>query len=93
MSSFIPTKKHMREVLLFAFHLHKSAVKAHRMLIDANVLYREHLALNGFNDSKMVTLTSTTRNVENQRKNLMILNCKHYWMKTILKREENWQLL
>lgn len=35
MSTFIPTKRHLREALLFGFHLKKSAAECHQMLSKA----------------------------------------------------------
>lgn len=35
MSNFEPTKNHVRGALLFSFHLKKSAIESHRMLIEA----------------------------------------------------------
>lgn len=35
MSNFEPSKNHVRESLLFSFHLKKSAIESHRMLIEA----------------------------------------------------------
>jgi len=35
MSKFEPKKHHFREVLIFCFHLKKSAAEAHRMLVEA----------------------------------------------------------
>jgi len=34
MSNFVLTKQHLREVLIFCFNWKKSAVEAHRMLIE-----------------------------------------------------------
>ena len=34
MSSFLPDKKHMRQVLLFCFNLKKSAAESHRMIVE-----------------------------------------------------------
>jgi len=34
MSSFLPNKEYMREVLLFCFNLKKSSAKSHRMLVE-----------------------------------------------------------
>ena len=39
MSTFEPTKRHLREALLFCFHLKKTAADGHRMLLEA---YGEH---------------------------------------------------
>ena len=39
MSSFVPDKKHLREALLFCFHLKKKAVEARPLLEEA---YDEH---------------------------------------------------
>ncbi|MBJ5603973.1 hypothetical protein JGG68_24270 [Salmonella enterica subsp. enterica serovar Albany] len=39
MSSFVPRKKHLREALLFCFHLKKSAAESHRLLMQA---YEKH---------------------------------------------------
>lgn len=36
---FVPSKRHLREVLLFCFHLKKSAAESRRMIFDA---YGEH---------------------------------------------------
>lgn len=35
MSTFVPEKRHLREALLFIFHLKKKATEAHQMLVDA----------------------------------------------------------
>jgi len=35
MSSFEPNKRHLRELLIYLFNLKKSAVEAHRLLIEA----------------------------------------------------------
>ena len=35
MSTFVPGKRHLREALLFIFHLTKKAAEAHQMLIHA----------------------------------------------------------
>ncbi|MBJ5570513.1 hypothetical protein JGG62_24225 [Salmonella enterica subsp. enterica serovar Typhimurium] len=35
MSSFVPTKEHLREALLFCFRLKKSAGESHRLLVQA----------------------------------------------------------
>lgn len=35
MSNFVPTKQHLREVLIYFFNLKKSAAEAHRLLSDA----------------------------------------------------------
>lgn len=35
MSTFVPTKRNLREALLFCFHLKKSAAESHRMLVEA----------------------------------------------------------
>lgn len=35
MSSFEPNKRHLREVLIYFFHLKKSAAEAHRLLLEA----------------------------------------------------------
>jgi len=35
MSRFLPDKEHLREALLFCFHLKKSAAEAHRILVEA----------------------------------------------------------
>lgn len=35
MSSFVPTKHHLREALLFCFHLKKSAAASHELLLEA----------------------------------------------------------
>lgn len=34
MSNYVPTKQHLREVLLFNFHLKKSAAESHRLLSE-----------------------------------------------------------
>lgn len=34
MSNFLPTKKHLREVLIFCFHCGNRAADAHRLLVD-----------------------------------------------------------
>ena len=34
MSSFEPNKRHLRELLIYFFNLKKSAVKAHRLLVE-----------------------------------------------------------
>ena len=39
MSTFVPTKQHLREALLFCFNLKKSAAEEHRLLCEA---YGEH---------------------------------------------------
>jgi len=39
MSTFVPAKHHLREALLFCFHLRKNAADGHRMLCEA---YGEH---------------------------------------------------
>ena len=39
MSTFLPTKQHLREALLFCFNLKKSAAEGHRLLCEA---YGEH---------------------------------------------------
>lgn len=39
MSTFVPKKRHLREVLLHYFFLKKSAAEAHRLLVEA---YNEH---------------------------------------------------
>ena len=33
-SSFVPNKRHLREVLIYLFHLKKSAAEAHRSLVE-----------------------------------------------------------
>eukprot|EP01133_Synstelium_polycarpum_P028705 gene28705-34931_t len=35
MSTFVPEKRHLREALLFIFHLKKNAITAHGMLVEA----------------------------------------------------------
>lgn len=35
MSNFVPTKRHLREALLFCFHLKKSAAASHKLLVEA----------------------------------------------------------
>ena len=35
MSDFVPTKRHLREILLFYFNSKKTAAEAHRMLVEA----------------------------------------------------------
>lgn len=35
MTDFVPSKRHMREVLLFCFHLKKNAAKSRQMLFEA----------------------------------------------------------
>ena len=39
MSSFVPSKSHLRHSLLFLFHQKKKAVEAHRLLVET---YGEH---------------------------------------------------
>ena len=39
MSTFVPTKQHLREALLFCFNLKKSAAEGHRLICEA---YGEH---------------------------------------------------
>ena len=39
MSSFIPSKSHLRHELLFLFHQKKKAIEAHRSLVET---YGEH---------------------------------------------------
>lgn len=39
MSKFVPTKRNLREALLFCFHLKKTAAESHRLLQEA---YGEH---------------------------------------------------
>lgn len=39
MSNFVPENSHLREALIFCFHLKKKAVEAHQMLVEA---YGEH---------------------------------------------------
>ena len=39
MSSFVPSKSHLRHSLFFLFHQKKKAVEAHRMLVET---YGEH---------------------------------------------------
>ena len=39
MSSFVPSKSHLRHSLLFLFHHKKHAVEAHRLLVET---YSEH---------------------------------------------------
>jgi len=34
MSNFVLTKQHLREILIFCFNWKKSAVEAHRMLVE-----------------------------------------------------------
>ena len=42
MLTFVPTKQHLREALLFCFNLKKSAAEGHRLLCEA---YGEHAPL------------------------------------------------
>jgi len=35
-SGFVPRKEHLREALLFCFHLKKSAAESHRLLVEAS---------------------------------------------------------
>lgn len=35
MSEYVPTKQHLREILLFYYNSKKSAAEAHRMLVEA----------------------------------------------------------
>lgn len=39
MTTFTPEKRHLREALLFMFHLNKKASEAHEMLVNA---YGDH---------------------------------------------------
>lgn len=39
MSNFVPENSHLREALIFCYHLKKNASKSHRTLVDA---YGEH---------------------------------------------------
>ena len=39
MSSFVPSKSHLRHSLIFLFHQKKKAVEAHRLLVEP---YGEH---------------------------------------------------
>ena len=69
MSKFIP-KEHSRIVLIFCFHLKKTAAESYRLLREA---YGEHapskIRVNdGFGVLKVVTSMLQTRNTENRQK-------------------------
>jgi len=60
MSAFVPKKEHMREALLFCFHLKKSAAEGHHLLVEVygeHLLYLKQLAKIGLEDSKTTILT------------------------------------
>ncbi|EGI64490.1 Mariner Mos1 transposase [Acromyrmex echinatior] len=47
MPNFVPTKRNLREALLFCFHLKKSAVESQRMLSEAcdNINYTSSISI------------------------------------------------
>jgi len=54
---FLAKKKAQRGALLFCFNLKKSAVKSHRIIVEATMLYRKQRAEIGFTGSMTTILT------------------------------------
>ncbi|GFV64859.1 mariner Mos1 transposase [Trichonephila clavipes] len=90
MSNFMPSDHDLRTALIFCYHLKKNAAESYQMLVEAyggNVLslaqcYRWF--------EKFQNGDSDVRNEERDRpakKNLKMLNCKHYSMKMMAKRK------
>ena len=95
MSVFERNSRHLREVLIFLFHLEKTAAEACRMLLstynEAPLLLVKERVVSGFNASRAVILMSRTGMAVEKRKFSKIPNWKHYLLKTCAKRKKNWQ--
>ena len=87
MSNFVSGNYDLQTILIFCYHLKKTAAESHRILVETylNMLLVNHSVLNGLKNSKVAILTWETKNVENHRKSLKIANCKHCWMRMTLK--------
>ncbi|GFT06840.1 hypothetical protein TNCV_18181 [Trichonephila clavipes] len=90
MSNFMPSDHDLRTTLIFCFHLKKNASESNEMLLEAygvNPLSRAQCYMwyekfqNGDFDVRK------TGSLADQQKNLKILNCKHYSMKMMAKRD------
>jgi len=68
MTKFVPNKEHSRTVLIFCFHLKKTAAESYRLLGE---VYGEHARKKRVNDSFSVSkleISILTRNTENRPK-------------------------
>jgi len=93
MSAFEPNSRHLREVLIFCFHLKKITAEAHRMLSSTygEAALSERMCREWFQRFKSGDLTSKTGMAVEERKFSKIPNWRHYLMKTRAKRKKNWQ--
>ena len=80
MSSFVPDKRHLRELLIYFFNLTKSTAEAHRLLVETydEAALSEGSCRDGFKSLRTVNLTSKTKNVAEGRKCTKTRNWKHY---------------
>ena len=93
MSVFEPNYRHLREVLIFCFHLKQTVAESHRMLSSTygEAALSERTCREWFQRFKNGNLMSRTCMEVEKRKFLKIPNWRHYLLKTRAKREKNWQ--
>lgn len=91
----MPTKQHLREVLLHYFILKKSATESYRLLVEvygdnAPSEFKEIIAID-FNNLETVISMCKTKNILVLQKSLKMKNWKHYWMQMHVKHFKNCQ--
>ena len=87
MVGFEPTKRHMREALLFYSNLLNMLLKiiAYFRRRTLNMLYLRERAEISLDGLKVVISTLKTKNVQDSRKNLKIETWRHYSLKTAVR--------
>jgi len=91
MSNFVSGNYDLRTVLIFCYHLKKTAAESHRMLVEA---YGEHALGKSQCFERFKKFKSSDFDVRNEErgkppKKLKIANCKHCWMRMTLKLNNN----
>lgn len=87
MSNFVPTKRHLRKVLLHYFILKKIAAESYCLLVKA---YSEHSLAENTCREWFRKFKSNDFDVkdEGSKKNLKMQNWKYYWMKIRAKQKQ-----
>jgi len=87
MSNFVPGNYDLRTALIFCYHLKKTAAKSHRMLVEAYNALGKSQCFEWF--KKFKSGDFDVRNEERGKPPKKIANCKHCWMRMILKLNNN----
>jgi len=87
----VPGNYDLRIALIFCYHLKKTAAKSHRMLVE---VYGEHAlgklqCFEWFKKFKSGDFDVRNEERGKPRKSLTTANCKHCWMRMMLKLNNN----